>query len=662
MTWIAASTGGAVGDFDATAYGAGVYVAIGDVTPGFTALVSSTDEGVTWTLRTVPVGHEDFYSGVAFGAGLFVAASRIVGPNMVFITSPDGVAWTGHSTAISGLTDPNEPIIFSCGFHNGLFVVSGSDGSIYTSSDGLTWTQRQDENVNPSGYNQSAYGAGAFVLVGTNTDPLSYPEIVSSTDGVTWVPETSGLPALDNLNGVAFGVGTFSAQGTSGSHVTSVNGTTWVATGPISSEQLFGATYADRFYSVGSNGAVLSSVDGFTWAAETSGTSEDLFGISASSAAVVAVGANATILYNALVTVVTAPNILGLTSSAATTAILLAGFVVGTIDYAYSGTTPANRVLAQSPLAGATGTSGDPLSFTLSLGPPPLLVPDIVGLSEATARIVILAASFTVGAVSRAFSEQPYGTVVIQDPPAGAFAAAGYPIVFTTSLGLITSTSFDVRQTVISQYANSPTILRLVDNMAEYIDPRFPLAEFYGLVWNVDTAIGFGLDIWGRIVGVSRVIPIPGTTGSFGFDNPDVPPDWENFGTTGAPGVGGPFYAGQVSTGGFTLDDNAYRVLILTKALANIVATTAPSLNRLITNLFPGRGRAYTQDLGNMAMRYVFEFSLSTVEYAILAYSGVLPHPAGVRVSILVTPASGNFGFHEAGPSAKPFNFGVFRL
>src|ERR1700749_2298186 len=150
-------------------------------------------------------------------------------------------------------------------------------------------------------------------------------------------------------------------------------------------------------------------------------------------------------------------------------------------------------------------------------------------------------------------------------------------------------------QTICSQYANSPTLLQMVKNMNDYIDPRKSLLDFYNLVWNVDTAVGFGLNIWGGIVGVSRVIPIPATLGSFGFQTDNIPFDWQNFGTPLSPATGGPFYAGQTNTGGFALNDDAYRVLILTKALANIVATNAPSLNALVQNLFPGRGRCYTR-------------------------------------------------------------------
>lgn len=226
----------------------------------------------------------------------------------------------------------------------------------------------------------------------------------------------------------------------------------------------------------------------------------------------------------------------------------------------------------------------------------------------------------------------------------------------------------DIEETICSQYANSPSIGQLLANMNQYIDPRQNLINFYNAVWNVDTAVGFGLNIWGRIVGVSRVIPIPGTAGAFGFDNDDSPPDWQTFGSVGSPGVGGPFFSGQVQTGGFSLNDSSYRTLILTKALANICATTAPALNQLIQNLFPGRGRAYTVDggksntsVGGMRMTYVFEFALSSIEYAILAFSGVLPHPAGVQVSIVVIP-QGSFGFEEQGSLVEPFNFGTFYL
>lgn len=209
----------------------------------------------------------------------------------------------------------------------------------------------------------------------------------------------------------------------------------------------------------------------------------------------------------------------------------------------------------------------------------------------------------------------------------------------------------DYERTLISQYANSPTLARLIANMNEYIDPTAFWAAFYSKVWNVDTAEDFGLDNWGRIVGVSRLLQIPGADPIVGFDNADVPKDWY-------PMSEGRFAVeGEVTTA-FSLPDDGYRVLILTKALANIITTTGPALNRLLRNLFPGRGRAFVRDLGGMAMQYVFNFRLTTVEYAILTQSGVLPHPAGVFYSVVVIPG-GLFGF-QGYTGALPFNFGVF--
>jgi hypothetical protein len=211
----------------------------------------------------------------------------------------------------------------------------------------------------------------------------------------------------------------------------------------------------------------------------------------------------------------------------------------------------------------------------------------------------------------------------------------------------------NVQRTIISQYANSPTLNALIESMNEAIDPRANIAAFYDFVWNVDTAVGFGLDIWGNIVGVTRLLHIPGNFETLGFSNVSEPPDW-------APFNQGTWFTGNDGTQTFELDDTAFRVLILTKALANIMATNAPSMNRLLQNLFPGRGRCYVRDNGGMSMTFVFEFSLSRVEYAILTESGALPHPAGVAYNVVVIPSGELFGFFEAGPPAQPFDSGTF--
>jgi len=204
-------------------------------------------------------------------------------------------------------------------------------------------------------------------------------------------------------------------------------------------------------------------------------------------------------------------------------------------------------------------------------------------------------------------------------------------------------------QTIVSQYGNSPTIVALVTNMNQYIDQTANFQQFYDFVWNVNTAQGFGLDIWGRIVDVKRALQINAPVTNFGFQ--DGVKDTAPFGQA-------PFYAGVPATSTYMLSDDAYRTLILAKALANISATTSQALNQLLRNLFPNRGRCYVNDIGGMAMRYTFEFYLQPYEVAIVTSSGVLPHGAGVSVSVLQIDIPNTFGF--AGSGLQPFGQGSF--
>ena len=210
----------------------------------------------------------------------------------------------------------------------------------------------------------------------------------------------------------------------------------------------------------------------------------------------------------------------------------------------------------------------------------------------------------------------------------------------------------NVEQTIISQYGNSSIIVQLINNMNQYIDQTANIDAFLNYVWNVDTAQGFGLDIWGRIVGVTRNIPITNNN-YFGFVTGSSP-------ETSQPFNDGSFYTGAASTSTFTLADDPFRTLILAKALTNIVSCTAPAINQVLQNLFPGRGRCYVSDLGGMMMRYTFEFALQPWELSVIASGIALPRSAGVGAIAMVIPVTSTFGFQEAGASASPFGQGTF--
>ena len=190
-----------------------------------------------------------------------------------------------------------------------------------------------------------------------------------------------------------------------------------------------------------------------------------------------------------------------------------------------------------------------------------------------------------------------------------------------------------VERTIISQYGNSATITQLVRNIDLYLDPRTDFDTFYDYVWNVETAVGFGLDIWGRIVNVGRGIDVP----------------------AGTPNPGGfPFVVGP-----YTMTDAEYRTVILVKALSNITNGTAQSINQLLSNLFATRGRTYVMDTGKMTMQFTFEFFLKPFEYVIISSSGVAPRPAGVLATILQVDVPNTFGFAEAN-QWQTFDHGAF--
>ncbi|WP_431068211.1 DUF2612 domain-containing protein [Ralstonia holmesii] len=213
---------------------------------------------------------------------------------------------------------------------------------------------------------------------------------------------------------------------------------------------------------------------------------------------------------------------------------------------------------------------------------------------------------------------------------------------------------FNVEQTILSQYANSPTLVQLIKNIDDYIDPSADIDAFYNLIWNVDTAAGMGLDIWGKIVGLEngRKLTIPTTEINFGFSEA---------GTASAqPFDQGVFYSGTPGTQTYVLQDAPFKTLILAKAMANITDCSIPSINQLLQNLFAGRGRCYVNDLGNMQMRYTFEFHLEPWEVAVVQQSGVLQRPTGVLASMMQVPVPNVFGFAEAGASAAPFDQGTF--
>lgn len=199
------------------------------------------------------------------------------------------------------------------------------------------------------------------------------------------------------------------------------------------------------------------------------------------------------------------------------------------------------------------------------------------------------------------------------------------------------------------QYQNSPIISQLVDYVYQQFDASQVYDDFYDLAVNVQTAQGFGLDIWGRIVGANRLISLPSSVDYFGFA-----------GTPQKPFNQAIFYTGQNGAlSAFKLSDGAFRTLIMLKAYKNITRMTSPNINKILTTLFGSRGRCYCLETGPMAMRFTFEFTLADWELAILTNISYCPKPAGVSLEILATDITTTFSFAETG-QGLPFGTAPF--
>lgn len=173
----------------------------------------------------------------------------------------------------------------------------------------------------------------------------------------------------------------------------------------------------------------------------------------------------------------------------------------------------------------------------------------------------------------------------------------------------------NVAATVLAQYAASPRLNALINSFNAALSPDSFINDFYDLIWNIDTAEKYGLDVWGKIVGVSRRLTVKDDFNYLGFsearmDNP-VMDDPHPFNQA-------PFYSGKSVTRTVDLSDEIYRRLILMKAMSNITDCSVPDINRMLRFMFGKNRRAYVLNNGGLRMSYIFEFALSSAELAII--------------------------------------------
>lgn len=187
-------------------YGANKFVAISTSISQTNKLMTSNDGMTGWTARPTP-GIDCQWTSVVYGhdetgAGVFVAVADISSGGTSLdkvMTSEDGVTgWTLRQTPSSSLSSGWISITYG----NGTFVAVAPDADVggaamFSRDGGKTWTM--SPSLESRSWTSVTYGGGMFVAVAR----VSEYAATSVDNGVTWTDRQ--LPATLSLSSVAYG-------------------------------------------------------------------------------------------------------------------------------------------------------------------------------------------------------------------------------------------------------------------------------------------------------------------------------------------------------------------------------------------------------------------------------------------------------------------------
>lgn len=189
--------------------------------------------------------------------------------------------------------------------------------------------------------------------------------------------------------------------------------------------------------------------------------------------------------------------------------------------------------------------------------------------------------------------------------------------------------SFDTNliQNVLWQYEQADSLKSLIKQKEEWYNTN--LNDFWLKIvddfLNINTATDWGLNLWGKILNVSRIINVNG-----------------------------------VQT---TLSKELYRRLILGQMSLIRSNGTVPEINKYLNFIFKEHtsettNAAVVKDNFDMSVYYVLSFEPTDEELALIYSRTFFPTPAGVKDKIYLLNQNTIFGFHNTG--FMPFNTAPF--
>ncbi len=129
------------------------------------------------------------------------------------------------------------------------------------------------------------------------------------------------------------------------------------------------------------------------------------------------------------------PDVAGKTKAQAGTALAAAGLTLGDVSYDDAAEGAAGAVISQDPRPGTRVAGGKPVDVVIA-GPPPVMTPDVEGMTQAAASSALATAGLTTGDVTEAYHETvAKGLVCSQAPDADVEVPRGSEVALVISRG-----------------------------------------------------------------------------------------------------------------------------------------------------------------------------------------------------------------------------------
>ena len=202
---------------------------------------------------------------------------------------------------------------------------------------------------------------------------------------------------------------------------------------------------------------------------------------------------------------------------------------------------------------------------------------------------------------------------------------------------------------IIWQYRTKPKALGTIRAIYKETDLTFQNTIQIADILNIDTATGYALDLVGRHIGVSRVLPTAIAKEYFGWVEDDRSLSF---------GIGEFYRYGDSLSSSVVLNDSDYRFFIRARITKNYQTGTIENIVKSIQ--FVVGNHSNVIDIQNMTMNIIVNSDkLNSLTLYAISKMDILARPVGVMYKNTVLVSNKPFGFAHDNDSYG-FNIGKF--